>query len=192
MSFLPLTDNYLLPATGIAVLIILAIVVVFWIHRRRSSPARNPAAGLHGSQKFAYQPESKPVLHLPAVRKSTPVRKVQPQPPVAKTDLVSGKKDLADSLVALAETYSLDSFTLASYDGLVIASTDRNTAQADAAQYAEIFASSHLYETPGAVLFGLAHKGSDLIGIIRVNRDISDEICQNIENDTKDILNSWI
>ena len=60
------------------------------------------------------------------------------------------------------------------------------------AQYAEIFASSHLFETPGAVLFGLAHKGSDLIGIIRVNRHISDEICQNIENDTKDILNSWI
>jgi len=191
MSF-SLPDNFLLPAVGIAVLIVFAIIAFFLIRSRRSNPLRNPATGPQRGQKFGYQPELKPVLHLPTIRKSEPVRIIQPQPQVTKIDFVSGKKDLAESLVALAETYSLDSFTLASYDGLVIASTDRNTAQTDAAQYAEIFASSHLFETPGAVLFGLAHKGSDLIGIIRVNRGISDEICQNIENDTKDILNSWI
>jgi len=191
MSF-SLPENLLLPATGIAVLAILAIIVALWIRSKRSGPDRISSTSPDRRQKFAYQPESKPILHIPSVRKSVLVRSVQPQPPVRKIDLINGKKDLEDSLAALAETYSLGSFTLASCDGLVIASTDRNAAQADAAQYAEIFATSPLYETPGAVLFGLAHRGSKLVGIIRADTGISDEIRQNIENDTKDILNSWI
>ncbi|MFA4861073.1 hypothetical protein [Methanoregula sp.] len=191
MSLLPFPDTWLLPAAVIAVLGILVLVVVLRI-RRRSVPARTAAPGPTPGRKFAYQPESKTVLHIPAARKSVPVRK-EPEPPVARQiDLVSGKRDLSDSLAALATKYSLDSVTLATCDGLVIASTSPDGAEIDAARFAEIYVSSPLFETPGAVIIGIAHEGSDIIGIIRANNEISDEICGNIESDTKVILNSWI
>jgi len=44
----------------------------------------------------------------------------------------------------------------------------------------------------GVALFGLNHKGSELTGIIRSSADISPEIRNRIENDTKVILNKWI
>lgn len=192
MSPLPIPENYLLPAAaGIAILVIIVLIVLFRL-RNRPGPSRPAAYGPVPVRKFAYQPESRPVLHIPLVRKSVPVRN-EPQPPtVSRIDLVSGTRDLAGSLAALVKKYSLVSVTLASRDGLAIASTDPAGAGVDAAKYAEIFASSPLFETPGAVIFGLSHKGTDLIGIIRANREISEEMCQNIESDTKVILNSWI
>jgi len=191
MSILPFPDTWLLPAAGIAVLVILVLVVLFRL-RHRSGPARTVAPGPSPGRKFAYQPESKPLLHIPAVRKSVQVRKEPESPVTCQIDLVSSKQDLSDSLAALAKKYSLDSVTLASCDGLVIASTNPDGGVIDAARFAEMYVSSPLFETPGAVVIGFAHKGSDLIGIIRANGEISDEICQNIEKDTKVILNSWI
>jgi len=115
---------------------------------------------------------------------------VLPQPkPVS---IVEGLPDVTGSLHALVEKYSLDQFTIATSDGLVFASSGGGSAQTDAARYGELFVNDPLAETPGVLLFGFTHKGSNLVGIIRTNLQIPEEICRRIEKDTKDILNWWI
>jgi hypothetical protein len=133
----------------------------------------------------------RPAIHLRPVRPSPRPERIPPQP-VTSIGLVEGRNDLAGSIAALRQKYSLDGFTLASGDGLVVASTEPEGGREEAARYAEMYVNTPLFETPGFILFGLPHKGSDLVGIIRTNRELSDEICQNIADDTKDILNSWI
>ena len=97
--------------------------------------------------------------------------------------------DLQQSLRALAEKYSLDSFTIATSDGLVFASSGGNTAQEDAASFCRKY---DIRESVGVALFSLNHKGSELTGIIRSQGIITGEIQKLIESDTKDILNRWI
>jgi len=177
---------------GFALLVIVVIIAIYLIRRYHLRATKNPVTPSQKRQKFAYQPPSRPVLILPVVRRSHGNQKARHKSPVKNIDLIEGREDLADSLNALTEKYSLDSVTLATRDGLIIASTNPETAQDDAARYADMFVNYPLYETPGVLLFGLDHKGSDLIGIIRANNGLSDEIGQNIKDDTKDILNSWI
>ena len=144
-----------------------------------------------------YQPGAKTISPIP--KKSIP-QPVQ-TPPAQRDDVlprpkgvsvVEGMEDVTGSLRALVEKYSLDQFTLATADGLVFASSGGESAQTDAASYGELFVNDPLAETPGVVLFGFTHKGSDLVGIIRTNLQIPEEISHMIENDTKDILNKWI
>jgi hypothetical protein len=113
-------------------------------------------------------------------------------PKPKEINLLNGSPDITQSLRALVEKYSFDQFTIATSDGLVFASSGAETVQNDAAQYGERFASDPYSETPGVVLFGLSHKGSDLVLIIRTNLPVPDEIRTAIEKDTKDILNWWI
>jgi hypothetical protein len=104
-------------------------------------------------------------------------------------DLLEHCQDLQQSLLALAEKYSLDSFTIATSDGLVFASSGGSTAQEDAASYSRNY---EIGESAGMALFSLDHKGSKLTGIIRSQGIIKGEIQKRIESDTKDILNRWI
>ena len=110
-------------------------------------------------------------------------------PPVPEVDLVNNRQDLQESLHALAEKYSLDSFTIATSDGLVFASSGSDTAQEDAAKYCRRY---DIRESVGVALFSMSHKGSELTGIIRSQGIITGEIQKRIESDTKDILNRWI
>lgn len=98
-------------------------------------------------------------------------------------------QNLGESLLALAGKYSLDSFTIATSDGLVFASSGGNTAQDDAARYCRKY---DIRESVGVALFSMKHKGSELTGIIRSQGIITGEIQKRIESDTKDILNRWI
>jgi hypothetical protein len=104
-------------------------------------------------------------------------------------DLLENCQDFQQSLVALAGKYCLDSFTIATSDGLVFASSGGSTAQEDAA----IYNWNHNDKEPaGMALFSLNHKGSELMGIVRSHEIITEETQKRIENDTKDILNKWI
>jgi hypothetical protein len=143
-------------------------------------------------QHLEYQPGVKPVS--PISRKSIPqpVQRHDVLPRPKEASVVDGMADVTGSLHALVEKYSLDQFTLATSDGLVFASSGGESAQADAAGYGEMFVNDPLAETPGVVLFGFTHKGSDLVGIIRTNLQVPEEIARMIENDTKDILNRWV
>lgn len=139
-----------------------------------------------------YQPDVKPVSLIPKKSIPHPVQRHDILPRPKDVGVVEGFADLTESFRALVDKYSLDQFTLATADGLVFASSGGESAQTDAAGYGELFVNEPLVETPGVVLFGFTHKGSDLVGIIRTNLQVPEEISQRIENDTKDILNRWV
>ncbi len=97
--------------------------------------------------------------------------------------------DLRQGILALTGKYSLDSLTIATSDGLVLASSNGSPAQEDAA----FFSGRHPGKQPeGVTLFSLNHKGSGLTGIIRTQGIITWETQSRIESDTKDILNRWL
>lgn len=95
------------------------------------------------------------------------------------------------NMKALAEKYYLDSITLATADGLVVASSGAD-AQADAAQYSHMYKKGEILDNPKVQLFGLSHQGSSLIGIIKKKQSIPDYWTKMIEEDTKKILNWWL
>jgi hypothetical protein len=87
-------------------------------------------------RRLAYQQIVKPIPVSLPIPVSWQVRKQQPVAASAsdsEVDLLENCQDFQQSLLALAGKYSLDSFTLATSDGLVFASSGGSTAQEDAA-----------------------------------------------------------
>jgi hypothetical protein len=150
---------------------------------------RSAEEGRTRRQRLDYQPPAKPgwvPLPIPVSR----YQKQQPfTTPAPEVDLLENCQDLKQSLLALTGKYSLDSFTIATSDGLVFASSGSSTAQEDAASYCRKY---DIEESAGVALFSFNHKGSELTGIIRSPGIITGETQKRIENDTKDILNRWI
>ena len=105
---------------------------------------------------------------------------------------IESATDITRSFEAVVSKYSLESLTIATADGLVFASSRGASAREDAARYSEIFCNDPLTETPGILLYGLNYQGSDLVGIIRSEREITEKIKEEIVTDTKDILNRWV
>jgi hypothetical protein len=173
----------------IALVVLAAVAVAVLIRRKNKLSAERD---LRCVQNLDYRPGIKPVL--PVSQKSIPrqVQKPGVLPRPENISVTEGIPDITTSLSTLTEKYSLDQFTIATADGLVFASSGGDDAQDDAARFGGMFANNPLAETPGVILFGLDHKGSDLVGIIRTKLQITNEVAQLIERDTKDILNKWI
>jgi hypothetical protein len=106
-------------------------------------------------------------------------------------EILEDRSDMMKNMQALAEKYYLDSITLATTDGLVVASSGSN-AQTDAAQYSHMYKKGETLDDPKVQLFGLNHQGSSLIGIIKKKQSIPDYWAKMIEDDTKKILNWWL
>ena len=188
-------SGYLLPMVIISIVIVVVIAVVLFqrVSKKRqylkgdSDAARHPAR-----HRLDYQPEAKPIpVHQPTVT-SMPLARTSDVPKPKDIDLTTTRKDLSESLAALAGKYSLYNFTIATADGLVFGSSGGDTTQTDAATYSALFKNDPLTGTPGIVLFGLTHKGSELIGIVREMTPLPNEVVKQIAADTKVILNWWI
>lgn len=188
------TDS-LLPFAIIGIILVVIIVVVFFLHRsgkRRYLKQDKDTSSSVPGQPLDHQPEAKPGLVVPSGVKPTTSAKAAVVTQPEDIDFTTSCKDLTESLVLLSEKYSLDIFTIATADGLIIGSSVSDAAQNDAATYSEQFKNNPLAETPGIVLFGLTHKGSELIGIIRTKTPLPENIVKHITSDTKVILNWWI
>lgn len=109
-----------------------------------------------------------------------------------KIDCLTGKTTISQSLVTLTEKYPIKQITLATADGLLLASSSNEDATADAARYSQIFTSDPHAAIPGVLVFGLDHKGSTIIGSVKAKTVIDREMERQIKADTKDILNWWI
>ena len=143
-----------------------------------------------GPNRFGYQPEARPV---PLVRPRTAVSQVPKITPVPEeTSVTEGTADITQSLGAVVAKYSLDGFTIATSDGLVFASSGGDDTGAEAARYSGIFRNDPFSETPGVVMFGFSHKGSELVGIIRSDHPVSEETRKKIERDADEIIHRWI
>jgi hypothetical protein len=172
--------------------IVLAIVAALYLKMRRHAAPPAVKTPAQKAGRLAYQPDSRPIPAVPVGAIPRPVQKTPPQPRQSEISLLNGRADITESLHALVEKYSLGQFTIATSDGLVFASSGEGSAQEDAAQFGGRYANDPHAAIPGIVLSGISHKGSDLVLIIRTPVPVPDEIRQNIENDTKDILNWWI
>jgi hypothetical protein len=183
----------LIAIIGIVIVVVIAIV----LYRKRSKNDQHiggetKLAPYPLSHRLDYQPEARPIPVFKPMVTPAPLTQAVKRQEIPDIDLTRTRKDLTESLGAIVEKYSLSSFTIATADGLLFGSSGGDTAQTDAATYSEIFTNDPLVETPGVVLFGFTHKGSDLIGIIRPLSIPADEIVQQIEADIKIILNWWI
>ena len=179
--------------TGIVILALIAVV----LYLKRSG--KWLFAGKK-TEKSLYDPPHLPDYQtgetsLPAghaVAASPALARIAELPDPKGINLIDNRNDLTGSLVALADKYSLAEFTIATIDGLIFASSGKDAAHTDAATYSELYKNDPLAKTPGVTLFGLRHKGSELVGIIRTHNTLPDEILQEITADTKVILNWWI
>jgi hypothetical protein len=187
----------------VILIIILIPAALLLIRARKDRSSEDERARV---QRLDYQPAAKPVPVARPVPVAKPVQAARPVSPaipvpanaparmpepatIPETDLTGNSRDLRESLCALAGKYSLDSVTIATSDGLVLAASGGSTTQEDAASYSRLNIGG---EPEGVTLFVLNHKGSELTGIIRSQGIITGEVQKRIESDTKDILNRWI
>jgi hypothetical protein len=105
---------------------------------------------------------------------------------------IEGMGDLSESLAALAKKHFLDEITLATADGLLLASSIKSPSADDIARYCGMYMDNPQIRLPGIMLFGIVYKGSDLIVIAKINDPALQEPEQELICETKDILNSWI
>lgn len=186
-------SGFLLPVAISVTVIILIIAAVLFIQRskKRHSPQQKTATS-PPRHRFDYQPVAKlrPAI-LSMIRLSPLVKGSEISRP-KEFDLTTTRRDLTESLVALTVKYSLERFTIATDDGLLFGSSAGDVARNDAATCSEIFKKDPLAKTPSIELFGIVHKGSELICIIRTRTPLPEIVKPRIYADTKIILNWWI
>ena len=174
---------------GVAILG-LCIVAGLLLMKRRSGPKLR-------AHKLSMDPSRAPLrvqkipVPLPGSLSET-VTPAPAKPRQRKIDCVSGNADLGESLAALAEKYSLEEITLATADGLLLASSGKAPSADTVARYAGMYAENVQPRPPGIMLFGLEYKGSLLVGVAKTRDLYAQEPEQDLLNETKDILNRWI
>lgn len=112
-------------------------------------------------QTAAVKPVVKPMEKMPEPEKKLDITKlahIKPEPPVPAVEVV--KPTLPESMKAVTGKYRLDSLTLASFDGLVIASNSK-TPEEDAAVYSNLF--QELYRSRPGPYFNVANKDIHLL-----------------------------
>ncbi len=106
-------------------------------------------------------------------------------------DILNERTDITQSFLALAEKYSLGTFTIATSDGLIFASSGGRITKPGAATYSKMVNHDPSLTTPLFILSGLTHKGVTLAGVIRTQNPVSEDISKRIATDTQAILNWW-
>ena len=143
----------------------------------------------HQHQNF--EPEVNLIRRMIPVVQSSRVPKTE-DPAKKEIDILHGRSDITQSLLALVEKYSLGAFTIATSDGLVFASSGGDDANTDAATCRMMNSRDPCSDTSVIIVPGLTHQGSDLVGIIRTQNPVPEEILKKITTDTQTILNWWV
>ena len=112
-------------------------------------------------------------------------------PAIKEIEILYGRTDITQSLLALVEKYSLGTFTIATSDGLIFASSGGEDSQTDAATCSKMVNHDLPLTTPLVIVSGLTHKGSTLVGVIRTQNPVSEDISKRIATDIQAILNWW-
>ena len=108
--------------------------------------------------------------------------------PVEKIDVLAGKGGMGMALSALVRKYLLGSITLATTDGLVVATSGGSDAESDAAHYSSAFVRGVAPSEKEVTLFSVNYRGSPVIGVIRSSKSISGSWMDGIEKDVVRIL----
>jgi hypothetical protein len=114
--------------------------------------------------------------------------------PVSPRDmdlLLKRHNSIEESIRALSELARADGITLATRDGLVVASNYEN-AQADAATYSHLMNRGEENSDPEVKIWQIDHKAGTLIGIVRSKEPISGERWAFMKENVSKILNYWL
>jgi hypothetical protein len=178
---------------GLLVLAIIAVAALFIkkILKKKQLHKTRPKIADFPHQNLYFKPEINLIRRMVPVVQSQRVRTTA-DPAQREIDILNGRSDITQSLLALVEKYSLDTFTIATSDGLVFASSGGDDAQTNAATYSLNASRDPPSNSSIVIVPDLTHKGSTLIGIIRTQNPVSDEIVKKISKDTQTILNWWV
>jgi len=187
-------SDSILPFIIVGLLAVVIIVAAAFVNnkilkKKQFLKERNKIADFP-HQHMDYQSEIRRVKRmLPALQ----TRMVQKNaaPAIKEIEILYGRTDITQSLSALVEKYSLDTFTIATSDGLIFASSGGEDSQTDAATGCKMVNHDLPLTTPLVIVSGLTHKGSTLVGVIRTQNPVSEDISQKIATDTQAILNWW-
>ncbi|MDT8358160.1 MAG: hypothetical protein RQ758_06605 [Methanomicrobiaceae archaeon] len=106
-------------------------------------------------------------------------------------DLIKGRRDIQESMQAFCEKYGIDSFTLASGDGLVIASSLPHPDE-KAAHYSYLFSNGIEPKNPGVRLFGFDFNDDLVVGIVRAGGQIPPECIEAMKGEAVNVLTWWL
>jgi hypothetical protein len=188
----------------VIICIIIALIVVFaWFRIKKSKSRRGDVV----QEPIIQEPPLNEIFTLIS-RVKYPVTMAPPPgqaPDVAtkpaesapeqtpkKIELIKNRVNITESLEALAKKYFLLEITIATDDGLVLASSADHDVQPDAAKFSQILRRQMVPDEPGVTLFELYHNEAHLIGIIRTDKDLLQNWKKEIREDTKGILQWWL
>lgn len=138
---------------------------------------------------------AKPVIAVPEAPK-VDITKLPERTVIPRIDVIKGT--LKESVVTMKDKYKLDSVTLSSPDGLVIASTS-NTPDEDAAIFSGLFMDmykakpSNYYSVPNKYvhMYLIESRGSRLIGIVKRPGALVQEEVSGLQDDSRSILEKF-
>jgi len=128
-----------------------------------------------------------PQVPLPPADTSSPTRKE----PILEPLKPGAMGSLEEALDAICRKYDLESVTLASADGLLIASTKQGS-EDEAARYSHMYKEGRLHDENGVELLGISHHGETVIAITRPSAPISREQRDALEQDIQSTLQHWV
>jgi hypothetical protein len=105
--------------------------------------------------------------------------------------LLKRHNSIEESIRALADLARVESITLSTRDGLVVASNSGD-AQSDAATYSYRMNKGEEIEDPGVTMWQIDHKAGTLIGIARSKERIEGERWAFMKENVSKILNYWL
>lgn len=114
-----------------------------------------------------------------------------PSRPVQDGDVIHGRASMAESMRALCEKYGLDSCTIATRDGLVVASS-LDDPEEEAAQYSYLYVNGIAPSDPFSRLFGLSYHGGEVVGIIKGKEEVLARSPDALEDELQAILDWWL
>jgi hypothetical protein len=109
-----------------------------------------------------------------------------------KFDPVRDAPDIPSGMRRLCDIYGIDSLTLSSPDGLVVASTGHPLAGDDAARVSYASTTGTPFRESGVSVFHTEYKGNDLVGIIRGNKELPEDLLGELKKDINSLLERWL
>jgi hypothetical protein len=194
-SLLELWSGYSVVLAVIIIICIAVIVVAAHTIKKNREKKQKPEKKSKTSN-FSYQPQKyhheKKLIQrmLPALQSHTVP--TTPAPVSEESNTLQKKTEITQNLLQLTRKYSLDMCTIATSDGLVVATSGGEQALTDAAEYGKMRPPDQTPVISGIMIIELNLKGSALVGIIRTKNPVSEDMSMKIAADAQAILNLWI
>lgn len=109
-----------------------------------------------------------------------------------KFNLATDAPDIPTGIQNLCTLHGLDSLTVSSQDGLVIASSGHPLAVSEAARFSYAFQTGDSIHEEGVQVFPVDYHASTLVGILRSHDAVPDSNIAILQKDLTGILEKWI